>query len=154
MTDVSIGAPLANVRLLKYCSTTSNPKKQRLSKGFFVFFAKISSLPFPTSRLWHMADVSPARVIFVGGLPRDATEVGGEKCHGESTLPGLGNGFPMISFIYIYIRENIIFVLCYIYIYYIYIYRIYVYIYVYIYETIRYMNISMYIYIWVCILVY
>lgn len=124
VTDVSIGSPLANVRLLKYCSTTSNPKKQRLSKGFFVFFAKISSLPIPYLQIIAHGRCFPlARVIFVGGLPRDATEVGGEKCHGESTLPGLGNGFPMIyathtnTYIYIYIWD----------------YKIYEYIYVYIY---------------------
>lgn len=134
VTDVSIGSPLANVRLLKYCSTTSNPKKQRLSKGFFVFFAKISSLPIPYLQIIAHGRCFPlARVIFVGGLPRDATEVGGEKCHGESTLPGLGNGFPMIyathtnTYIYIYIWD----------------YKIYEYIYVYI-----------YFHTWVCILAY
>lgn len=102
VTDVSIGSPHANVRLLKYCSTTSNPKKQRLSNVFFL--PRFLPYPFPTSRLWHMADVSrwPGWSLLVAfrGMRRRWGEKKCDRCVDSS---GVGKWFPNDFFIYIYI---------------------------------------------------
>lgn len=94
MTDVSIGAPLANVRLLKYCSTTSNPKKPRLST-VFLFLPRFLPYPFPTSRLWHTADVSRWPGWSLLGAFRGMRRRWGEKkCDRCVDSSGVGKWFP------------------------------------------------------------